>query len=448
MYRDTIAAIATPPGQGGIGVVRLSGQDSRPIAQRLFDGRLTDRRVSHGHIRDPQSHDVIDEVLATYMAAPQTYTCEDVVEISCHGSPLVLQRVLELTLKQGARLANPGEFTLRAFLNGRIDLAQAESVLDIIQSQTEASLRLAVQGLGGRLSEPIGQVYSKTLQVQAYLTACIDFPEDEVEAQMEAEPLSILAEAEEELHRLIQSADAGMVYRYGVRTAIIGRPNVGKSSLLNRLLGEDRAIVAEIPGTTRDTVEEVVTAGGVAFHLVDTAGIQEAVDSVERMGIERSRKAVEQADLLLILIDASVPFTGEDRGIMALANGKPTVAVANKSDLPVQAALEELPPPVVRISALTGQGLEELREEMARTALGGWVVTSDAVMVTNPRHKAALERALTHLRAAKESLVGAMPEDFVTIDLSACLSALGEITGQSVGDDLLEAIFRQFCIGK
>ena len=448
MYRDTIAAIATPPGQGGIGIVRLSGEDSRAIAQGLFDGRLTDRRVSHGYVRDPESGVVVDEALVTFMAAPHTYTREDVVEISCHGSPLALQRVLELALRRGARPANPGEFTLRAFLNGRIDLAQAESVLDVIQAQTEASLRLAVQGLGGRLSEPIRGVYARVMQVQAYLTACIDFPEDEVESQMEIDPPSALAEAEEELQKLIQSAEAGMLYRYGLRTAIVGRPNVGKSSLLNRLLGEDRAIVTEIPGTTRDTVEEVVAARGIPFHLVDTAGIQETSDAVEHLGIQRSRKAVEQADLLLTLIDASVPLSEADRQVLALAEGKARVIIANKCDLPMRAALAELPPPVVHLSALTGQGLDALHEEMAQAALGERVVPSDAVMVTNPRHKAALERALAHLGAARESLRAAMPEDFVTIDLAACLSALGEITGESAGDDLLEAIFRQFCIGK
>ncbi len=448
MFRDTIAAVATPPGEGGIGVVRLSGPDSRPIVERLFEGRLADRRVVHGLLRDPLKGDVVDEVLATYMAAPRTYTAEDVVEISCHGSPLVLQRVLEMAFREGARPANPGEFTLRAFLNGRIDLAQAESVLDIIQAQTNASLRLAVQGLGGRLSEPIHRVYGQVLQVQAYLTACIDFPEDEVESQMEGDPTHMLNEAADVMAGLMEAADAGMAYRFGVKTAIIGRPNVGKSSLLNRLLGEERAIVTELPGTTRDTVEESFSAHGVPFHLVDTAGIQQTADTVEEIGVQRSRKAVEQADLVLLVVDSSLPLTDDDSQIRGLAKDKPIVSIANKCDLPERASLGDLPAPLLRVSALTGQGMDALHGEMARVALGGTVVSSDAVMVTNPRHKAALGWAQTHLHAAQESLQKDMPADFVTIGLGACLTALGEITGENVDEALLDTIFSQFCIGK
>ena len=448
MYQDTIVAIATPPGQGGVGIVRLSGAESRAIVGGLFSGRLEDRRIAHGHIRDPQTGDVIDEALVAYMEAPHSYTREDVVEINCHGSPLVLQRVLELALRNGARLASPGEFTLRAFLNGRIDLAQAESVLEIIQAQTEVGLRLAVQGLGGRLSEPIRRLRSEVMQLHAYLTACIDFPEDEVEGQMEIDPPAVVAGAEKDLQSLLESAEIGMVYRLGVRTAIIGRPNVGKSSLLNRLLGEERAIVTEIPGTTRDTVEEVATVQGIPFLLVDTAGIQETCDAVEHIGIQRSRRAAEQADLLLVMLDASAPVTEADHQLLALAAGRAAVVVANKCDLPVRAALAELPPPLVRLSALTGQGLEALHREMAQAALGKGALSSDAVLVTNPRHKAALERALGHLRGAGESLRAGMPHDFVTIDLSSCLGALGEITGEGVTEELLETIFSQFCIGK
>ena len=448
MYDDTIAAIATPPGRGGLGIVRLSGADAWAIAGRLFDGKLEDRRAVHGFVKDPASDDVIDEVLVTAMRAPATYTSEDTVEFSCHGSPLVLQRALELMLACGARLANAGEFTLRAFLGGRIDLAQAESVLDVIEAQTDAGLRLAVQGLRGRLSEPLGELRRRLMQVQAYLVACIDFPEDEVESQIDIDPAAVLEEAEAELGRLLDSADLGMIYRNGVRTAIVGRPNVGKSSLLNRLLGEDRAIVASVPGTTRDTVEEAINVQGVPFYLIDTAGIHQTDDAVEHLGIERSRQAVERADLLLLMLDASAPLTDADRRVLELADGKPALTVANKCDLPPEADLAGVPGPLLHVSALSGEGMDAMQRAMAQAVLGDRVTTSDALLVTNPRHKAALERALTHLRAARGSLREGVPEDFVTIDLASCLGALGEITGEGVTEKLLDTIFQKFCIGK
>ena len=448
MYKDTIVAIATPPGQGGIGVVRLSGPEAWSIASRLFNGTLEDRHAAYGHVRDPETRAVIDEALVTPMKGPRTYTGEDAVEISCHGSPVALQKVVGAALRLGARAASPGEFTLRAFLNGRIDLAQAESVLDIIQAQSDASLRLAVQGLQGRLSERIGAVRERLLQVQAYLTACIDFPEDEVESQIDIKPRDLLQAAKAEIATLIASADSGIVYRQGVRTAIVGRPNVGKSSLLNRLLGEERAIVTAVPGTTRDTVEETVSVQGVPFHLVDTAGIRETKDAVEAMGIERSRKAAGKADLVLVVIDASAPLTNDASALIEMAKGKPAIIVANKCDLPMKARLAELPSPVVRISALTGAGMDALHEAMAIAALGGKVATTDAVLVTNERHKAALQKALAHVEAAARTLAEKAPEDFITIDLAAALGALGEITGESATEEVLDRIFAQFCIGK
>ena len=448
MYDDTIAAIATPPGQGGLGIVRLSGPDAWAIASRLFDGKLGDRRAVHGFVKDPANENVIDEVLVTAMRAPATYTSEDTVEFSCHGSPLVLQRALELMLACGARLANAGEFTLRAFLGGRIDLAQAESVLDVIEAQTDAGLRLAVQGLRGRLSEPLGELRRRLMQVQAYLVACIDFPENEVESQIDIDPAAVLEEAETELRRLLDSADLGMIYRNGVRTAIVGRPNVGKSSLLNRLLGEDRAIVASVPGTTRDTVEEAINVQGVPFYLIDTAGIHRTDDAVEHLGIERSRQAVERADLLLLMLDSSASLTDADRRVLELADGKPALTIANKCDLPPEGDLAGVPGPVLHVSALTGEGMDAMQRAMAQAVLGDRVATSDALLVTNPRHKAALERALTHLRAARGSFREGVPEDFVTIDLASCLGALGEITGEGVTEELLDTIFQQFCIGK
>jgi len=445
MYQDTIAAVSTPIGEGGIGIVRLSGPSALAIAEKVFNRPLPDRRLVYGHIVDPESGEVVDEVLVVYMAAPHTYTREDIVEINCHGGPLPLQRILELALQHGARLANPGEFTLRAFLNGRIDLAQAESVLDVVRAKTAASLRVAVQGLGGSLSQSLQEVRTEMMNILAYLTARIDFPEDEVEEQEIIPPLEL---ARQMLRGLISSADAGMVYRQGVRTAIVGRRNVGKSSLLNRLLRQSRAIVTSIPGTTRDTLEEVVNLKGVPFVLVDTAGIVQSKGLVESLGVERSRKAIEQADFVLLVVDASAPLKKTDKQIIALLSEKEVMVVANKCDLTRRATLDGLPWATVSISALTGEGLGDLEERMVASVLGGRVFTSDALLVSNPRHKACLERAESHLGQALASIEAAMPDDFVTIDLTAALNALGEITGETVSEELLETIFSNFCIGK
>ena len=445
MYQDTIAAISTPLGEGGIGIVRLSGKDALPIVQGLFDRQLQNRRLVYGHIVDPETGEVIDEALAAYMKAPHTYTREDVVEIDCHGGPLPLQRILGLALRCGARVAYPGEFTLRAFLNGRLDLAQAESVLDVIQSRTRASLRLAVQGLGGKLSEPIKEVRRSLMDILAYLTARIDFPEDEVGEQDVKGPLE---KAQATLQHLIANADAGIVYRQGVRTAIVGRPNVGKSSLLNRLLRQSRAIVTPIPGTTRDTLEETVNLKGVPFILIDTAGIMKSNNVVEELAVERSRKAIEQADFVLFVIDASEPLANSDKELTDFLAEKTALVVANKCDLPRQAGLDELPWLQVSTSALTGEGLEELESAMVNSVLGGKIVTSDALLVTNPRHKEALQRAERHLAHAGTAVEEKLPDDFVTIDLTAALNALGEITGETVTDELLDTIFSRFCIGK
>ena len=445
MYQDTIAAISTPLGEGGVGIVRLSGTGARRIAEAVFRGKLANRRLSYGHIVDPETSEVIDEVLVSYMAAPHTYTREDVVEINCHGGPLPLQHILKLALYHGARLAHPGEFTLRAFLNGRIDLAQAESVLDIVRARTDASLRLAIQGLEGRLSVAIKTIRTKLMSVLAYLTARIDFPEDEIEPQEVIRPLN---EALQSLRELLSTADTGMVYRLGVRTAIVGRPNVGKSSLLNQLLREDRSIVTPIPGTTRDTIEEVSNIDGVPFILVDTAGIIHSQDIVESLGVARSQKAIEQADLVLAVIDMSQPITKTDKEILDLIGNKTALIVANKCDLPHQAKPDELGREVVFISALSGDGIAQLEERMVRMALGGKVFVSDAPIVNNPRHKDALERAGRGLIQALSDIDSGMPDDFVTIDLTAALNALGEITGETVQEDLLETIFSNFCIGK
>lgn len=459
---DTIAAISTPIGEGGIGIVRMTGPQAANILNKIFcPGKkraragnqpyplsLVPYRLHYGHIVDPQSDEAVDEVLVSYMPAPHTYTRQDVVEINCHGGVVALRRVLELTLRHGARLAQPGEMTLRAFLNGRIDLAQAEAVLDIVQAKTEASLRVAVEQLGGRLSDEVRAVRALLMDILAYLEATIDFEEDDIPFQ-DIEPS--LREAIGRLDKLLASADRGLIYRQGVRTAIVGRPNVGKSSLLNALLRTSRAIVTPIPGTTRDTLEETLNLKGVPLVLVDTAGITtETNDAIEKLGIERSRAALAQADLALLVIDGSEPLQSADSEIADLVGDKPAIVVINKADLAQKAEPDGLLPQAERVSlsALTGQGLEELEETIVETIFSGQVVTSDEPLVSSPRHKALLARALDHLRAAQDAYKEGMAADFVAIDLRTAVDVLGEITGETATEDLLETIFSKFCIGK
>jgi len=445
MYSDTIAAISTPIGEGGIGIVRLSGENSRSIAETLFDKKLENRRLVYGHINDPETGRSIDEVLIAYMQSPHTYTREDIVEINCHSGPLPLQSILELVLHHGARLAHPGEFTLRSFLNGRIDLAQAESVMDVIQAKTQAGLNLAVQGLNGKLSKPIRKIRTDLMLILAYLTAKIDFPEDDIEDQDIVQPLEFALLA---LGDIIDNADKGIIYRQGVRTAIVGRPNVGKSSLLNLLLRENRAIVTSVPGTTRDTIEETVNIHGIPFVLIDTAGIIDSKDMVESIAIKRSRNAIAQSEFVLFVVDSSEPLTIQDDQFIQILSDKSVLLVANKSDLPLQADLNHLPWLPLSTSATEGEGLAELESAMACSVLGGSVSTTDSMLVTNPRHKEALIRAVQHLIQARDSAKAVLPEDFITIDLTAALNALGEITGETVTEDLINTIFSRFCIGK
>jgi tRNA modification GTPase len=457
---DTIAAISTPIGEGGIGIVRMSGPEALAILQKIFvKGKPTELQTRnfklqtpnflyYGHIVDPETAEVIDEVLVSYMKAPRTYTRQDVAEINCHGGIAPLRRVLELCLRLGARLASPGEFTLRAFINGRIDLAQAEAVLDIVRAKTEAGLRVAIGQLEGRLSEQVQTLRRQLIDVLAYLEATIDFEEDEIP---ERDIAPDLEEVRCQLEKLLAQADRGIIYRQGIRTAIIGRPNVGKSSLLNALLRTSRAIVAPIPGTTRDTLEETLNLQGIPLVLVDTAGIvAKTEDVIERLSIERSRKALAQADLALLVVDGSEPLTEADRQIAELAAGKTAILVINKIDLPRVASDFDimLEAPRVEISALTGEGLEELEEAIVEVIFSGQVLASDEPLVSSPRHKNILRRALDHVTSAQEAHNRGMPADFVAIALTSAVNALGEITGETVTEDLLETIFSEFCVGK
>ncbi|MBC7261584.1 MAG: tRNA uridine-5-carboxymethylaminomethyl(34) synthesis GTPase MnmE [Chloroflexi bacterium] len=455
---DTIAAISTPIGEGGIGIVRLSGPEAEAILRKVFRPRGKKRQSSrpfepkshylyYGHVVDPGTGIVVDEVLATLMRAPRTYTRQDVAEIYCHGGIVPLRRTLELVLRHGARLAQPGEFTLRAFLNGRIDLAQAEAVLDIVRAKTEVSLRVAMEQLDGRISGQVRVIRSMLLTALAHLEASLDFPEDEIPP---LDLASILTQAKEQIQALLTQAAQGMIYRHGVRTAIIGRPNVGKSSLLNALLRTSRAIVTPIPGTTRDTLEETLNLRGIPLCLVDTAGITKSTNLIEKLGIERSLQALQQADLVLFVIDGSEPLQEEDFELATAVRNKSVIVVVNKLDLPAVADADSLLPEArhVHLSALTGEGLNVLEDTIVETVFSGQVQTSDVPIISNPRHREILHRALAHITAAESSYQAQCTADLTAIDLTAAVSALGEITGESVSEDVLELIFSNFCLGK
>jgi tRNA modification GTPase len=457
MHDDTIAAIATPPGEGGVGIVRISGQAAQAIAARVFrplrPGPLRPYRLRYGHVVNPATGAVVDEALLALMRAPRSFTREDVVELSCHGGPLPLQSALALVLAAGARLANPGEFTMRAFLNGRIDLTQAEATLDVIRAQTGAGLALAQAQLGGWLAREVRAARAALLECLAYVTVVVDFPEDEVEPQDIGPQLRAGLTT---VQGLLRGADQGIVYRQGARAALVGRPNVGKSSLLNALLRADRAIVTPIPGTTRDTLEETANLAGIPVVLVDTAGIHASDDPVEQLGVERSRAALAGADLALLVLDASAPLTPGDVEIAALTLEKPTILVWNKVDAAASASAAGPPPlphprliATARTSARTGDGVDALARAVAEALLGGApLAAGEARLVSSPRHRDALRRAEELLQAALAGWDAGHPTDLIGGDLNAALNALGEITGESVGDDLLDVIFSRFCIGK
>jgi tRNA modification GTPase len=452
---DTIAAISTPPGEAGIGIVRLSGPEAQTIARRLFRPRRSrpywqSHRLYLGHILDSRG-EVLDEVLLTLMRAPHTYTREDVVEIHCHSGFAVLRAILGEVLAQGARLARPGEFTLRAFLSGRLDLSQAEAVLEVIKARTQASLRVATAHLVGGLGQRLGGISAALLGVLVRLEAALDFPEEAAELA----PAAIeeaLAGPQEELEHLLATYKQGRLLREGVKVVLAGRPNVGKSSLLNRLLDADRAIVTDIPGTTRDVIEETVTLGGLALVLSDTAGLRQARDLVEELGVARSRERLAQADLILYLVDGSAPFSPEDTQVLGELAGRPVLIVLNKIDLPQKIQLEDISRNfshrVVVLSALTGQGLENLEQAVLDLVLEGGVRT-DGEIVTQARHAELLVRAGEALARCRALLDQAEPAwELVALEVKEALLALGEITGEEVGDAVLDHIFSEFCIGK
>lgn len=451
---DTIAAISTPLGEGAIGIVRLSGTDSFAIAQKIFKGKDLSKVASHtlnyGHIVDPLTGKVMDEVMLGAMKSPKTFTREDIIEINTHGGIAVTNEILQLAIREGARMAEPGEFTKRAFLNGRVDLTQAEAVMDIIRAKTDKAMNMAVKQLDGSLSDLINNTRQEILKTLAQVEVNIDYPEyDDVEEATIAVVHEKAQEFEQLLTNLLKTARRGKILREGISTAIIGRPNVGKSSLLNNLLREDKAIVTDIAGTTRDAIEEYVNINGVPLKLIDTAGIRETDDMVEQIGVERSKKALKEADLVLLVLNASEPLTAQDRQLLEISRDTNRIILLNKTDLPEAIETFELPEDVIRISVLKNQNINKIEEGINDLFFeNAGLVEQDATYLSNARHISLIEKAVESLQAVNEGLELGMPVDLLQVDLTRTWEILGEITGDAAPDELLTQLFSQFCLGK
>ncbi|WP_033827343.1 tRNA uridine-5-carboxymethylaminomethyl(34) synthesis GTPase MnmE [Bacillus andreraoultii] len=458
---DTIAAISTPLGEGAIGIVRISGQNALPIIDNIFKGpsgkklrEVPSHTIHYGHIFDPKEQKIIEEVMVSVMKAPKTFTREDVVEINCHGGLLSVNRVLELVLTHGARLAEPGEFTKRAFLNGRIDLSQAEAIMDLIRAKTDKAMNNAIGQLEGRLSKQIQKLREELLAVLAQVEVNIDYPEyDDVEEMTNKLFAEKALYVKTEINKLLETAKQGKILREGIRTVIIGRPNVGKSSLLNSFAQENKAIVTDVPGTTRDVIEEYVNVRGVPLKLIDTAGIRETEDLVEKIGVERSRKVLQEADLILFLLNNNEQLTDEDRNLFDTIKGMDAIIVINKTDLHQQIDLEEVERraegrKIIHISVKDDQGIEDLEETIANMYLSGNIETDDLTYVSNARHISLLHQAHQSISDALQGIESEMPVDLVQIDMTKTWELLGEIIGETVHDELINKLFSQFCLGK
>lgn len=455
---ETIAAIATAivPQQGSVGIVRLSGATAVSIARELFEAPGSQpwesHRILYGYVRQPQTQQVIDEALLLLMQSPRSYTREDVVEFHCHGGIMAVQQVLQLCLEQGARLAQPGEFTLRAFLNGRLDLTQAESIADLVGAQSPQAAQTAVAGLQGKLAHPIRQLRSTCLDILAEVEARIDFEED-LPPLDEAEIKTRLDQVLTEAARLLATADRGELLRTGLKVAIVGRPNVGKSSLLNAWSRSDRAIVTDLPGTTRDVVESQLVVGGIPVRVLDTAGIRDATDQVEQIGVERSRQVAQAADLVLLTIDAQAGWTAADQAIYEQVKQRPLILVINKVDLidPGSSLLRQHPDAVqqvVQTAAAQNRGIEQLEQTILTVIQQDNLQAANLDFAINQRQAAALTAARTALQQVQQTITEQLPLDFWTIDLRSAIQALGEITGEELTESVLDQIFSRFCIGK
>lgn len=469
MTTDTIAAIATALSDAGIGIIRISGSEAVAVADRIFyfpSGKrgLSEKAshtVSYGYIVSPcEGEDwkkgIVDEVLVVLMRAPHSYTTEDTVEINCHGGVLLLQKVLQLVLRNGARLAEPGEFTKRAFLNGRMDLSRAEAVMDVIHSQNELALSSSMEQLTGRISAVIRDLRENILYEIAYIESALDDPEHMSLEGFEERLTEKCRIFLERIEKLIASADNGKLIKDGIRTVIVGRPNAGKSSLMNAILGEDRAIVTQVPGTTRDVLQETIRLKGIALHMVDTAGIRRTEDPVEQIGVEKARSYAEKADLILYVVDGSEALDEMDEEIISFIRQKNVIVLLNKSDLPMLVTEEQIRflfaekenLRIIKISASEGMGLDRLEDNVEELFFQGKIAENREIVITNLRHKQALEEARNSLLLVQQSLRNHMPEDFYSIDLMSAYAALGTIIGEEVGDDLVQEIFSKFCMGK
>lgn len=454
----TIAAISTAMSASGIGIVRISGEDAMNVIARIYrskNGRKNIKEVKthtihYGYIYD--GDETVDEVLVMVMRGPKTYTGEDTVEIDCHGGVYAMKRVLETVIKNGAQVAEPGEFTKRAFLNGRLDLSQAEAVMDVIQAKSEVALKSSVEQLKGSVLRAVKEIRGKLLHHIAYIETALDDPEH---FDLEGYPQELLEVAEEQkkkVQKLLKSADDGKMIQEGIRTVILGKPNAGKSSLLNFLVGEDRAIVTEIAGTTRDTLEEYISLHGISLRIIDTAGIRETEDVVEKIGVEKARQMAEKADLILYVVDSSQPLDENDKEIMDLLRGRKSIVIYNKTDLASAVDMgrlrEKTGSQVIPVSVVEETGIEDLEKAIREMFFQGEISFDDEVYITNARHKTALEEAEKSLEMVTESIEAGMPEDFFSIDLMGAYEALGRILGESLGEDLVNEIFSKFCVGK
>ena len=454
----TIAAISTAMSASGIGIVRISGEDAMEVISRIYRSKGGKKRIKevpshtihYGYIYDGE--ELIDEVLVMIMRAPRTFTGEDTVEIDCHGGVFAMKRVLETVLKNGAEIAGPGEFTKRAFLNGRMDLSQAEAVMDVIQAKNEYALRSSIDQLKGSVQKAICDIREKIIYHIAYIESALDDPEHISLEGYPQELLEVVDKEQLEIKKLLKSSSDGKMIQEGIQTVILGKPNAGKSSLLNLLLGENRAIVTDIAGTTRDILEEYITLHGITLKIVDTAGIRETEDIVEKIGVDRAREMAQKADLILYVVDSSVPLDSNDEEIMSMLNGKKAIILYNKTDLKAAIEIDRLREkaghPVIPISAKEETGITELEEKIKDMFFGGELSFNDEVYITNARHKAALEEADKSLDLVRNSILGGLPEDFFSIDLMNAYENLGKILGESVREDLVNEIFSKFCTGK
>ena len=455
---DTIAAVATAVGEGSVSIIRVSGEEALKIAKKIFRGvrgksieDIKPYTMRYGSIIDNETDEKIDEVILSYMKGPKSFTAEDTIEINCHGGVIATKRVLDAVIKNGARIAEPGEFTKRAFLNGRIDLSQAEAVMDIINAKTEVSMKSALVQSEGKLSKEINELRNKLLEIIAHIEATVDYPEDDLEEVTSEKTEVDVKVVIDEVNKLIESAEAGKIIRDGLSTVIVGKPNVGKSSLLNVLTRGNRAIVTDIPGTTRDIIEEYISLDGIPIRIIDTAGIRETEDVVEKIGVERSKEKIEEADLVILMLDASREIEEEDIEIIKYIKNKKYIVLLNKQDLPNainKSDLEELNQEyIIPISTKDELGIDEIKNAIKELFFKGKINSSE-VMVTNIRHKEALYRAKECLESTLCALKDTMAIDLASIDIRNAWSALGQINGETVEEDLIDKIFSEFCLGK